>query len=87
MQRLLYFASAAMSEPSCRACRGRTLCANCRTLASIRQLRCPGYNMLPDHGCGQRLILGNMLCDDCLDAMRHDEYKEEFAKRHEQKNA
>ena len=61
--------------------------ANPERRAEAIQFRCPGYNMLPDHGCGQRLIPGNMLCDDCREVKNHDEYKEEFAKRREQKDA
>ena len=46
-----------------------------------RTPRCPGYNMLPEHGCGRRVAtMEATLCNGCLDAKNRDDFKEAFAR-------
>lgn len=46
-----------------------------------RTARCPGYNMSPTHGCGQRMpAMDALLCDYCSGQKNHDDFKAEFAK-------
>ena len=80
-----YFSSASFSKPDYTRARDPMTDNNeMQSLAdylSGRTPRCPGYNMIPAHGCGRRVpTMAAPLCDICAKAKDSDDFKTECAK-------